>query len=133
MPLRDLAQDLWATGLQSNDAQATELLKLGWRHNSPALSYVGWGGKTKHVQADVDLGHGTHRGIPPYGIRRMVWAAAMGYVSGFDKRDILYFLLTRCVSQRINYWTLRREGIEFRDGLPVGRTVSAPQSSGRES
>lgn len=87
------------------------------------MQYLGWGGTTKHVTVDLDLGMGTHRGIPTYGLRRVVWAAAMGYVSGFDKRDILYFILTRCLSRRLSIWAMKREGIEFRDGLPVAKVI----------
>lgn len=81
--------------------------------------YLGWGGKEKHVTVDLALGMGNHRRAGKYGPRRILWAAAMGYVSGFDKRDILYFLITRCISARTSRWFMEREGIEFRDGLPV--------------
>jgi hypothetical protein len=83
--------------------------------------YVGWGGKTKHVAVDLNLGMGTHRGHPSYGIHRAIWAAAMGYVSGFDKRDILYYVLTRTLCRRFEVWAMKREGIEFRNGLAVAR------------
>jgi len=83
--------------------------------------YVGWGGKTKHVTVDLNLGMGTHRGAPTHGIRRAIWAAAMGYVSGFDKRDILYYILTRTLSRRVEVWAMKREGIEFHNGLAVAR------------
>lgn len=83
--------------------------------------YLGWGGKTKHVTVDLNLGGGTHRGIAPFGLRRMLWAAALGYVSGFDKRDILYYILTRCISSRISQWAMEREGTVFIDGIAQAR------------
>ncbi len=85
--------------------------------------YVGWGGKTKHVTVDLNLGMGNHRRSSAYGLRRAVWAAAMGYVSGFDKRDILYYVLTRTLSRRFEVWAMKREGIEFRNGLAVAKVV----------
>jgi hypothetical protein len=98
---------------------------LGGKVEPRDSQYLGWGGKTKHVTVDLNLGMGTHRRAKVYGLRRMVWAAAMGYVSGFQKRDILYYLLTRCVSPRISQWAMEREGIEFVNGIPKAKRGTA--------
>lgn len=85
--------------------------------------YVGWGGTTESVTPDIMLGVGSTRGLPQYGIRRAIWDAAFGYVSGFRKRAIVYYLLTRSLNRRLSQWAMEREGIEFRDGLAVGKVV----------
>ncbi len=87
--------------------------------------YVGWGGTHRWVTVDLNLGLGTHRGLPKNGLRRAVWDAAMGYVSGFRKRDILYYVLTRSLSHRVWLWAGAREGIEFRNGIPLARAGQA--------
>lgn len=84
-------------------------------------SYVGWGGKTATVITDMSMGRGSTRGLPQYGLRRAVWDAAYGYVSGFRKRAILYYLITRSLNRGFSQWCMEREGIEFRDGVPVVR------------
>lgn len=56
----------------------------------------------------MELGRGCFR-TPDYGIRRALWDAAFGYVSGFRKRDIIYYLLTRSLSPRIAARTIAAE------------------------
>ena len=58
------------------------------------IHYVGFGGKTRKIVANTDLGYGVFR-APEYGFRRAVWDFCHGYVSGFRLRDILYFIATR--------------------------------------
>lgn len=55
---------------------------------------VAFGGRTRMVRTDMDLGRGRFR-TPEHGLRRAVWDIAHGYVSGFRKRDIAYYVLTR--------------------------------------
>lgn len=77
------------------------------------MQYIGWGGKTRYGVADIELGQGISRGLPDYGPRRMLWDAAFGYVNGFGKRDILYYILTRSMNPRIERWAMKREGVQF--------------------
>lgn len=88
-----------------------------------ASEYVGWGGKPESVIPNLKLGVGSTRDLPGYGLRRAVWDAAFGYVSGFRKRAILYYLLTRSLNHRLSIWAMKREGVEFRDGVAVGKVV----------
>lgn len=76
--------------------------------SSRFVEHVGWGGTTRTIETDMDMGRGVWR-TPDYGIRCAVWDAAFGYVSGFRKRDILYFLLTRSLSRRIEARVIARE------------------------
>jgi hypothetical protein len=71
---------------------------------------VGWGGTTRKVLATFQLGSGRKRCTKRYGIRRAIWDAAFGYVSGFRKRDILYFVLTRSLSRQVWAFVAKREG-----------------------
>lgn len=91
--------------------------------------YVGWGGKTATVTTNLNLGRGSFRDLPQYGIRRALWDIAFGYVSGFPKRAILYYVLTRSLNRRISRWAMRREGIQFVGGLPVGRVTHRGEPS----
>jgi len=88
-------------------------------------SYLGWGGKTLDVTTNIKLGRGWNRGIPRYGLRRVVWDVAFGYVSGFKGSAILYYVLTRSLNRRLSVWAMKREGIEFRDGRAVARREPA--------
>lgn len=86
------------------------------------ISYVGWGGKTAEVPADFDMGRGHYRNVPAYGLRRAIWDAAFGYVNGFPKRAILYYVVTRSLHRRLLQAALRREGVPFEfDVEPMGR------------
>lgn len=76
------------------------------------ISYVGWGGKHAEVPADFDMGRGHYRDIPAYGLRRAIWDAAYGYVNGFQKRAILYYVLTRSLNRWVCEIAMRREGVE---------------------
>ncbi len=81
------------------------------------ITFVGWGGKIESVTDDFDMGRGHYRNIPAYGIRRAFWDAACGYVNGFPKRAILYYVLTRSLNPVVCRAVLRREGVEFSDGF----------------
>lgn len=70
--------------------------------------YVGIGGP-RWVDVDLDLGNGVFRPKKPHGIRVAVWDAAYGYVSGFRKRDIAYYVLTRSLSHAVCVRVLRWE------------------------
>jgi len=85
------------------------------------VTYLSWRGKTKTVLTDLEMGRGSFRNLPPFGLRRAVWDAAFGYISGFPKRDILYYILTRSLNKRISHRIMAREGIEFIDGVAVAR------------
>lgn len=62
---------------------------------------VGWGNKTVAIPGPyLHLGFGKRR-APSFGLRRAFWDMCYGYVSGFRKRDILYYILTRSLSRRI--------------------------------
>lgn len=63
------------------------------------ISYVGWGSRTRTVRCDIELGLGVRRRGGR--LSSLVWVASMGFVSGFRKRDIVYYLLTRELSERI--------------------------------
>ncbi len=65
------------------------------------ISHVGAGGRIRTIDANFDLGIGRWRVRQEYGPARAIWDAAYGYVSGFRKRDIAYYLLTRSLSARI--------------------------------
>lgn len=75
------------------------------------VDYVGFGGGTRTVETEMSLGRGVWR-TPEYGLRRAVWDAAFGYVSGFRKRDIVYYVVTRSFSawlgDRVIAWEQRR-------------------------
>lgn len=82
-----------------------------------AITYVGWGGVTRTVAANFQLGVGVYRPeLDSSGIRRAVWDAAFGYLSGFRKRDIAYFILTRSLSRRVCRWALAREARKRLEG-----------------
>ncbi len=71
------------------------------KHNEfKTIGHVGWGDKQRYVVANLELGWGV-RPKCNFGPRRMVWDAAFGYVNGFRKRDILYYVLTRSMSKRV--------------------------------
>lgn len=72
---------------------------------SDDMGYIGWGGRFKRGSRGWNLGWSldSNRGTTPHGIRRVIWDAAYGYVNGFPKRDILYYVLTRSISKRL--WT----------------------------
>lgn len=65
------------------------------------VDHIGIFGKTRTIRAEVELGYGTWR-TPMFGLRRAVWDAAFGYVSGFRKRDILYYVITRSLSPKVS-------------------------------
>lgn len=75
------------------------------------VSHVGIGGTTRIVETHMDLGRGVWR-TPEHGLRRAIWDAAFGYVSGFRKRDIAYYVITRSLSERLSdrviEWERRR-------------------------
>lgn len=73
-------------------------------------SYIGWAGKTETITTDMNLGRGSTRGLPDHGLRRALWDAAYGHVNGFKLSAILYFILTRSLSSRVQRWVLQREG-----------------------
>lgn len=76
------------------------------------MQHVGWGGKTRTIQADFVLGIGTRRGVlghDRFGLSAAAYDIAYGYVSGFRKRDITYYVLTRSLSRRVWCQTFRRE------------------------
>lgn len=58
------------------------------------VTYLGFGGKTRIAETNMDLGLGRFR-TPQYGFRRAFWDICHGYVSGFRKRDIAYYVMTR--------------------------------------
>jgi len=65
------------------------------------LQYIGFGGKTRTVDADFDLGWGGGKRFPKKpGLRTALWDFCHGYVSGFRIRDILYFIATRSLTDR---------------------------------
>ena len=78
-----------------------------WRNKPEIVTYVGWNDKTRSVLTNTDLGRGV-RCKHNYGFRRAVWDAAFGYVNGFQKRDILYYVLTRSLSKRVCKYVLYR-------------------------
>jgi hypothetical protein len=85
---------------------------------------VGWGGKFAEVSDDFDMGRGHYRGTPAYGLRRAIWDAAYGYVNGFPKRAILYYVLTRSLNRVVCEVAMRCEGVEFSGGfgsVPLAR------------
>jgi len=89
--------------------------------NQP-IDYLSWHGVTKTLPStDMDMGRGSFRNLPQYGLRRAIWDAAFGYVSGFPKRDIVYYILTRSLSKSLSVYAMKREGITFIDGVPVAR------------
>lgn len=61
---------------------------------SMIMNHVGFGNKDRQIVADFNLGYGIFR-APDRGFRRAFWDMCFGYVSGFRKRDIFYFILTR--------------------------------------
>lgn len=70
-------------------------------HDPEQVEYIGIGGTIRSVKTDMDLGVGTRRGENQFDIRRAIWDAAFGYVSGFRKRDIIYYIVTRSLSRRL--------------------------------
>ena len=91
-------------------------------------SYLGWGGKTLTVETNVNLGLGRTR-TPQYGLRRAWWDVCFGYVSGFKWSAILYFVVTRSLSRRVSHWAMKREGVQFHNGVPMARTMTVPTPS----
>lgn len=85
-----------------------EITYLDGPFDPTEVQHIGWGGKLRTVTANMDMGVGVFR-TPPYGLRRAIWDAAFGYVSGFRKRDILYYILTRSLSERVETIIMQRE------------------------
>lgn len=65
------------------------------------ITYVGLGGATRSVQAGFELGQGRWRVRQEFGLARAVWDLAYGYVSGFRKRDIAYYVTTRSLNATV--------------------------------
>lgn len=86
-----------------------EVTDLDVQPDPTEIQYVGWGGRYRTVTGDCYLGIGVFR-TPSYGIRRVIWDAAFGYVSGFRKRDILYYIFTRSFSERVAMRVIEWEG-----------------------
>lgn len=92
-----------------------------FRHPDGAeLQGIGWGGSTRVVMGPyMHLGIGRYRGgVKPTGLRMMIWDICLGYVSGFRKRDILWYVLTRSLNpinmrklQRLNRDSRRAENL----------------------
>lgn len=97
------------------------------------VTYIGWGGRCESVETDLDLGRGSTRGKPRSGLRRAIWDAAYGYVNGFKVTAILYFVLTRSFSRKVAHWAMRREGVEFINGLPQPRRCKDCDGCGGDS
>lgn len=86
----------------------SQIVYLDGPFDPTEIQHIGWGGKTRTVTADMDMGVGVFR-TPPYGLRRAIWDASFGYVSGFRKRDIIYYVLTRSLSKRVEKIAMQRE------------------------
>lgn len=84
------------------------------------IQYVRFGGGTGEVPTDFDMGRGRHR-TPAFGLRRAVWDAAFGYISGFPLSAIVYYVATRSLHPAIERRALRREGVPFLNGYPVAK------------
>lgn len=85
---------------------------------SPVLHSVGWGGKYVSMPADVILGVGRMRNVPRRGFRLAVWDVAFGYVSGFRKRDILWYVIQCSFSSRLAKRHSRRAAERYaKDGV----------------
>ncbi|WP_449408026.1 hypothetical protein [Microbacterium maritypicum] len=82
---------------------------MNQRQPVQSMSHVGIGGRVRVIATDFDLGVGRWRCRQEYGLRRSIWDAAYGYVSGFRKRDIAYYLLTRSLSSTLHRTTIRIE------------------------
>lgn len=96
-----------------------------------ATSYIGWSGKTAWVETDLDMGRGSTRNLPQYGVRRAIWDAAFGYVSGFKKTAILYYILTRSLNRSLSIWCMKREGIRFTpDGFAIASSITEKYARG---
>lgn len=82
------------------------------------MGCVGIWGRHRETTADSDLGRGGRVGVGPdaKGLRRAAWDAAFGYVSGFRKRDIAYWVLTRSLSQRVYRRVAALEGRDIGHG-----------------
>lgn len=77
---------------------------------SRPIQHLGFGGRSRVIESDIDLGRGRLRIDPNrHGFRMAVWDAAFGYVSGFRVRDIAYYIATRSLSSRVQTWALARE------------------------
>lgn len=88
------------------------------------IAHVGWGGKTITVESDLNMGRGSFRNVPAYGLRKAIWDAAFGYISGFSIRSITYYVLTRSLSPRIWHYAFFRE-------VRLGYIKSAKRCGGR--
>jgi hypothetical protein len=74
------------------------------------MTYIGWGGTLRTVRCDMDLGIGVMRhDLSKPSIGSVMFDIAYGYVSGFRKRDILYYVVTRSLSRRLCKWAVARE------------------------
>lgn len=82
--------------------------------NPRVMHHVGFGGRTAEVLTDFDLGLGRWRVKAEHGLRRAVWDAAYGYVSGFSLPAITYYVVTRSLSARICRRVLRWEASRVR-------------------
>lgn len=101
------------------------LADVASRRARTTTTYVGAGGTIREIATPFDLGYGVMRASKRYGIRRAVWDIAYGYVSGFRKRDIAYFVLTRSLSGRVSRRVMQREGVAFVDGVPIADLTHA--------
>lgn len=102
----------------------------------PRVSYVAWGGGHGDLPADLYLGRGHSRNVPAYGIRRVLWDSAFGYVNGFPLSAILYYAITRSLNRRLSVWAMKREGITFsysQTGMPIPHAIVGTTQDARPS
>jgi len=78
--------------------------------NDGEMQWVGLGGKTAKYHGPLfELGEGVPRNVPDQGVRRAIFDACFGYVSGFPVRDIAYFVVTRSLWRQRTIPTVRVE------------------------
>lgn len=98
-----------------------------FQNREELLGCVGIGGRTRTVTTTQDLGRGGRpQPVGNSGVRRAAWDLAFGYVSGFRKRDIAYWVLTRSLSRRVYRQTLK---FEARHGSQDARRILAGEAA----
>lgn len=80
-----------------------------WTNRVEPMGCKGIGGTNRTVETNMELGRGGRPNISNRGLRRAAFDAAFGYVSGFRKRDIAYWVLTRSLSMRVYRQVLKVE------------------------
>lgn len=110
---------------------AKRMLSYTWQECSCGRTYspdvrlrtvgcIGFFGEPTEIVTDHELGRGRwYRGNPDSLITRLIYDAAWGYVSGFNKRDIAYYIVTRSLGIKwLSKFAFKYEAPKRRESWP---------------